>query len=132
MGKRVLLVAPAPAVLLYSGKEIIIMYYIQLKNQIAVELIPEFDPTFPDVPVTERFSKDFLNQCVTFDEEVPMGYIYDPVNKKFNPPTIVTPEEPTLPQAPAMTTQEAILDKLTELEYRQDLAALGLTGGETA
>lgn len=30
---------------------------------------------------------------------------------------------------PQMTTQEAILDKLTEIEYRQDLMALGLTEG---
>ena len=28
-----------------------------------------------------------------------------------------------------MTTQEAILDKLTEIEYRQDLMELGLTEG---
>ena len=28
-----------------------------------------------------------------------------------------------------MTTQEAILDKLTELEYRQDLITLGLAEG---
>lgn len=32
---------------------------------------------------------------------------------------------------PQMTTQEAILDKLTELEYRQDLTELGLTEGGT-
>ena len=32
------------------------------------------------------------------------------------------------PPAP-MTTEEAILDKLTELEYRQDLMALGLSEG---
>ena len=30
---------------------------------------------------------------------------------------------------PQMTTQEAILDKLTEIEYRQDLMELGLTEG---
>lgn len=30
---------------------------------------------------------------------------------------------------PPMTIEEAILDKLTELEYRQDLIALGLEGG---
>lgn len=33
----------------------------------------------------------------------------------------------TLPEP--MTTEEAILDKLTELEYRQDLSSLGLEGG---
>lgn len=30
---------------------------------------------------------------------------------------------------PPMTTQEAMMDKLTELEYRQDLMELGLTEG---
>lgn len=71
------------------------MYYVQLRDQVAVELIPEVDPMFPGVPITERFSKDFLDKCVTSDTEVTMGYIYDPVGKKFNAPTIVTPEEPT-------------------------------------
>lgn len=42
--------------------------------------------------------------------------------------TIGQPYSP--PPAP-MTTQEAILDKLTELEYRQDLMELGLTEGGT-
>lgn len=36
-------------------------------------------------------------------------------------------EQPEL--GPAMTLEEAILDKLTELEYRQDLISLGLEGG---
>lgn len=36
-------------------------------------------------------------------------------------------EHPT--PVPQMTTQEAILDKLTEIEYRQDLMELGLTEG---
>ena len=36
-------------------------------------------------------------------------------------------EHPASP--PAMTLEEAILDKLTELEYRQDLIALGLAEG---
>lgn len=39
--------------------------------------------------------------------------------------------EPPKPPVPQMTTQEAILDKLTEIEYRQDLMELGLTEGGT-
>jgi len=39
------------------------------------------------------------------------------IGQQYNPPP-----EP-------MTTEDAILDKLTELEYRQDLISLGLTEG---
>jgi hypothetical protein len=39
--------------------------------------------------------------------------------------------QPYNPPPEPMTTQEAILDKLTELEYRQDLMELGLEGGAT-
>lgn len=35
------------------------------------------------------------------------------------------------PSPPVMTLEESILDKLTELEYRQDIIALGLEGGTT-
>lgn len=35
------------------------------------------------------------------------------------------------PESPTMSLEEAILDKLTELEYRQDLISLGLEGGAT-
>lgn len=37
--------------------------------------------------------------------------------------------QPYSPPPEPMTTQEAILDKLTEIEYRQDLMELGLTEG---
>lgn len=47
-----------------------------------------------------------------------------------NEPEPVPQPEP-VPVEPTMTVEEAILDKLTELEHRQDLMELGLTGGGT-
>lgn len=66
--------------------------------------------------------KNIIVADETFAAEIGALPYYDgaEIGSAYNPPS-----EP-------MTTEEAILDKLTELEYRQDLAALGLTGGETA
>lgn len=39
--------------------------------------------------------------------------------------------QPAPEPAPTMSLEEIILDKLTEIEYRQDLMELGLTEGGT-
>ena len=59
-------------------------------NNIVYELIPKENPVFPGVPVTDRYTAEFLTQCV----EVPTGVevapndIYDPDNHTFTKPTI--------------------------------------------
>ena len=42
------------------------------ENRIVREIIPSEDPVFPGMPVTERYSKDFLSQCLELPDEVPV------------------------------------------------------------
>jgi len=60
------------------------MYYLLLSRNIGynkdignyrvvTEVIPEYIPELPDVPIEERYSKDFLSKCIMFDFKVPLG-----------------------------------------------------------
>lgn len=41
------------------------MRYVRIdNNRIVREIIPAFDEQFPGVPITERYSPEFLNQCL--------------------------------------------------------------------
>lgn len=44
---------------------------------------------------------------------------------------LIKESAPLEPEPSTMSLEEAILDKLTELEYRQDIISLGLEGGAT-
>lgn len=46
--------------------------YVFLNNEKVQEIIEEFDPLFPDIPIEDRYSPEFLGNCVVMeDEEVP-------------------------------------------------------------
>ena len=92
------------------------MKVVRLQNNIVVEIIPEYA-----LPVEKWYGAEFAAQCVEAPDNIEQGMVYAHETGTF--------AEPPKPPIPQMTTQEAILDKLTELEYRQDLMALGLTEG---
>lgn len=95
------------------------MKVVRLQNNIVAEIIPEYA-----LPVEKWYGVEFAAQCVEAPDDIKQGMVYDPETETFSEP--IPPEsEP----APEMTLEEAILDKLTELEYRQDLMELGLTEG---
>lgn len=54
------------------------MNYIYLVDNIVHEIIPEEHPDFPGVPITERYSEDFLSKCIAVEEdvEVKQGWQY--------------------------------------------------------
>lgn len=60
-------------------------------NGVVVEIIPEFDPVFPGIPVEDRFSPEFLKECVPCDETVKQRYIYS--NGEFIEPEATEDEE---------------------------------------
>ena len=60
------------------------MYYIYLKDNVAYEAIPEINPTFPDIPIEERYTAEFLSHCVQSDQDVAQGWIYE--NGEFHAP----------------------------------------------
>lgn len=54
-------------------------------NRIVCEIIPEFDPVFPGIPITERYSKEFLSRCLEIPDEVVVeqGMEYIPLKNIF-------------------------------------------------
>ena len=73
------------------------MYYVLIVEGKAHENILEFDPVLPSVPIEERYAPEFLAQCITSDEEIPHGWIYDSETGAFSEPP-PPPEPETLPE----------------------------------
>ena len=75
--------------------------YIYLNNlNVVWEILDEFNPVFPGVPIQERYSKQFLDQCLVMSEEefnasnINLNMIYDEEANTFNyPEPIASPEE---------------------------------------
>ena len=88
------------------------MKYIYLSNNVVIEIIPEEDPIFPGIPITDRYSPDFLSKCVAVDENVVVNAndIYDPVTQTFSTPAPVDPPdpEPEQPTVPIPTIEERV------------------------
>lgn len=71
--------------------------YINADN-ILSEIIPDFDPVFPEIPVTERYAPDFLVQCVERTDEqissegIELGMLYDADTDTFTAAPTPGPE----------------------------------------
>lgn len=61
-------------------------YVLISKNRVA-EIIQDYDPTFPGIPIEDRYSSDFLAQCVAVDndKEIQQNWVYE--NSAFSPPS---------------------------------------------
>jgi len=72
------------------------MKYIYLENFITLEIIPEFNPSFPDIPITDRYSPEFMSHCVAVSDDtiVQEGWIYDVDTGTFSEPPEPIPPEP--------------------------------------
>ena len=48
-------------------------HYIYIRDNIAYEIIPEINEAFPEIPIEDRYTKEFLSHCVVIgnDEELP-------------------------------------------------------------
>lgn len=65
------------------------MKYVYIDNDRMVrEVIPAFVEEFPDVPVTDRYSKEFLSRCLEVDDslDVQAGMEYLPLKNVFDQP----------------------------------------------
>lgn len=77
--------------------------YIGTDN-ILCEIIPDFDPVFPEIPITERYAPDFLAQCVERTDEqissegIELGMLYDAEEDTFKPAPAPGPEPEPEPE----------------------------------
>lgn len=60
-------------------------FFAHVNNKDIVDaIIPEFDPSFPNVPIQSRYSKEFIERCILLkDGTVKTGYIYDRESSEF-------------------------------------------------
>lgn len=72
------------------------MKYVRISSESrrVVEIIPEFDPIFPNVPIDERYTKEFISALVEVADnvEVEEGMMYDWVHGTFTEYTEPIPE----------------------------------------
>ena len=90
------------------------MKYIYLINNAVQEIIPEISPVFPDIPIEQRYSPDFLANCIVGGEEteVQSGWIYDPETNTFSEPPAPEPIAPPAESAPDLTALKS--DRIAE------------------
>lgn len=93
--------------------------YVRLdENNFVTEIIPDIDPVFPDVPVSERYTADFVAALIYVDDsvEIACGMVYDKEAETFAFP------EPVARPPAEDTTEEDITDTgtLTQAEINFD------------
>lgn len=73
------------------------MVFAKIEKTIVAEIIPEFDPTFPNVPVGERYPADVVKKLVAVEDEesVHVGMIYNASTGEFS-----EPEQPEIEPVP--------------------------------
>lgn len=88
------------------------MKYVRLSTENrVVEIIPEFNPAFPDVPITERYTKAFLAGLIEVADDVELaeGWVYDFTNGTFT--EYVEPEPEPEPE-PTPGDDSSVWDEL--------------------
>ena len=99
------------------------MKYVYINEDFSVgSIIPDEDPIFPGIPVEQRYSAEFLKQCIavedTVAEAIEAGSKYDPETGTFyvpEPPNVEeNPDQPINPDAGE--TQKTYAEKLAALE----------------
>ena len=117
------------------------MYYILVIDGKAHESIPEYDPAFPGIPITSRFSVEFLSKCVQSETTIKDGWIYNLGTGEFSEPEyedpgpIVGPDPVPYVPAEMELAQQDITDlQLNDIEQGQQITDLELTilGGGTS
>lgn len=68
------------------------MNYAYINNGVVGTVISEFDDNFPNIPLTQRYSKDFLDNCVQCPAETSVGMLYE--NGVFSEPPVVESTAP--------------------------------------
>lgn len=101
--------------------------YVRLDDGVVMEMIPDVDPAFPDVPIGERFPADFIAELMHIEDgtEVEVGMEYNAETDSFGyPVSTVVPEfsDEPIEEISGISQAEINLD----FEYRLSCIELGI------
>lgn len=101
--------------------------YVRLDSGVVMEMIPDIDPAFPDVPIEERFPAEFIAELLHVEDstEVGAGMEYDAETGSFGYPEATaapSADEETVEDTGGITQAEINLD----VEYRLACLELGI------
>ncbi len=106
-------------------------YYVYIyENGATGSIIPEIDPDFPGIPITERFSSDFLASCVTVEDPSDVLEMYNRETGEFytpEPEPVPVITEPVNPPDPLEQLRLDMYSRFAEVGY--ELALLKIGGG---
>ena len=87
--------------------------YVLIHNDRVHEIIPEFDPNFPGVPIEQRYSPEFLKNCLHIDEKdiPPIGHV-----KKGN--KFEEPPKPEPVKVDWLKRKTELLQELADVERK--------------
>lgn len=73
------------------------MYILLTSNNTVAEIIPDENPIFPGVPITERYAADFVAKLlhVPDDTEVKQNWVYNTETGEFTEPIVNSAAETT-------------------------------------
>ncbi len=93
------------------------LYIVINKDNVVTEIIPEFIPELPNVPVLDRYEQDFIKKCIVINDDSPCenGWIYDIDSNSFY--------EQSAP-SPSLSLDEAILYKCNEINVECENAVM--------
>ena len=79
------------------------MYILLTDKNTVAEIIPDEDPIFPGIPISDRYAPDFVEKLLHFPDEteVEQNWEYDSETETFSKPQAPepTPETDTIPTA---------------------------------
>lgn len=64
------------------------MYILLTSENTVAEIIPDEDPVFPGVPISDRYTPEFVAKLLHVDDntEVAQNWRYDPETRTFSAP----------------------------------------------
>ena len=62
------------------------MKYVYLQDSVVHEIIPEYAPEFPNIPITARYTAEFLSHCVAVEDDMEVEQYDEYVNGIFKKP----------------------------------------------
>ena len=84
------------------------MKYVYITDNIVREVIPEVNPAFPEIPIGERYTAEFLTQCVVVIDETPVEQNWTYSEGVFSPPPEPEPEDEEIADEESAGTEEQV------------------------